>query len=171
MRKKEDNRLIIVGLVIIILLAIIAFSTREKEKVIDYDEMTKEEVQLIVEERVDNLESIELSGKNERERMEIYVSRFIEALETKKYSDAYEMLYEEFRNNYFPSLESFEKHIKSKFPSYISLEHTNFERIGETYVLWVTMSDILGSSDSAIEMNFVIRENSLNDFDLSFSVK
>ena len=169
--KKKDNKWIAVGLNVIILLALIAFSTREKKEVIDYEEMTNEEIKTVIDDKVSNLESIELSKKNERERMEVYVSKFIEAIETKKYEDAYDMLYSEFKTNYFPTLESFEKHVKTKFPSYISLEHTNIERNGEIYVLWVTMSDILGSSDSAIEMNFVVRENDLNDFDLSFSVK
>ena len=76
MRKKQDNRFIAVGLVVVILLALIAFSTREKEEVIDYDEMTNEEVQLVIENRISNLEVIELSEKNERERMEYYVSKF-----------------------------------------------------------------------------------------------
>lgn len=172
MRKKENNRWISIGLIIVILLAIIAFSTREKEEVIDYDEMTNEEIKLIVEERISNLETIELAEKNETERMEFYVSEFIEAIEEKKYEDAYDMLYDEFKTNYFPTLESFESHVKTKFPSFISLEHTNCERNGEVYVLWTTMRDVLGSSsDSTIEMNFVIKENDLNDFVLSFSVK
>ena len=170
MRKKQDNRFIAVGLVVVILLALIAFSTREKEEVIDYDEMTNEEVQLVIENRISNLEVIELSEKNERERMEYYVSKFTEAIETKKYEDAYEMLYDEFKTNYFPTLESFESYVKEKFPTFILIEHTNCERNGDVYVLWTTMSDVLGSSNSAIEMNFVVKENDLNDFVLSFSV-
>lgn len=170
MRKKEDNRLIVAGLVIVILLALIAFCTKEKKEVIDYDEMTNEEIQLVIENRISNLEVIELSEKNERERMEYYVSKFTEAIETKEYETAYEMLYDEFKENYFPTLESFETYIKEKFPKFISLDHTNCERNGEIYVLWTTMSDVLITSYNAVEMNFVIKENALNDFVLSFSV-
>ena len=51
-----------------------------------------------------------------------------------------------------------------------SLEHTNFERNGDVYILWVTMSNPLGGKDSGVEMNFVVQENDLNDFVMSFSV-
>ncbi len=52
----------------------------------------------------------------------------------------------------------------------ISLEHTNIERNGDVYVLWVTLNDPLASKDSGVEMNFVIQENALNDFVISFTV-
>lgn len=172
MRKKEDNRWITVGIIVIILLALIAFSTREKEEVIDYDEMTNEEIKLVIDNRVSNLKVIELSEKNETERMQYYVGEFAGAIEEKKYEDAYDMLYEEFRKNYFPTLESFETHVKTKFPAYMTLKHTNCERNGDVYVLWTTITDILAvDNTSSIEMNFVVKEYELNDFVLSFSVK
>ncbi len=172
MRKKEDNRWIAVGIIVIILLALIAFATKEKEEVIDYEEMTPEEIETIIENKAANLEKLELSEKNETERMQYYVKKFIRTIEEKNYEDAYEMLYKEFRNNYFSTLESFEKHVKEKFPSHMSLDYTNCERNGEIYILWVTMKDI-GAMEktSGIEMNFVVKENELNDFVLSFSVK
>ena len=52
-----------------------------------------------------------------------------------------------------------------------SVEHTNIERNGNTYILWVNISDSLGSKNSVQEYNFVIKENDLSDFELSFSVK
>ena len=58
----------------------------------------------------------------------------------------------------------------TKFPKMISLEHTNIERNGDVYVLWVTLNDPLASKDSGVEMNFVIQENALNDFVISFTV-
>ena len=53
----------------------------------------------------------------------------------------------------------------------MSLEHTNLERNGEIYVAWVTVYDLMKSKSEGIELNFVIKENELNDFELSFSAE
>ena len=53
-----------------------------------------------------------------------------------------------------------------------SLDFTNIERNGDTYVLWVTITDVINGSknDAGKEMNFVVRENEVNNIDLSFNV-
>ena len=170
MKVKQDNKFIIFGLIVVVLLGIFAISTIPKKEVINYDELSEDEIKIVVEESIDEMEKNELAGLGERDRMEFYVSKFITAVENKSYEEAYEMLYEDFRDNYFPTLEKFEEYAKTKFPSMFSLNHTNFERNGDVYVLWVTMTNPLGSKDSGIEMNFIVKENALNDFVMSFSV-
>lgn len=110
-----------------------------------------------------------LMNMEERDRIEYYFSRFIDAVESSSYDKAYEMLYDEYKKNYFPSLSEFEKYAKETFPSMMSVKHTNFERSGDVYVLFVTISDSL-SYGNENEMRFVIKENSYNDFTMSFSV-
>ena len=41
--------------------------------------------------------------------------------------------------------ERFETYAKDKLPVVFAMKHTNFERIGDTYVLWVDMQDALSS--------------------------
>lgn len=172
MKMKKDNKLLIIGIVIVIILAILAFATRKKsDEKIDYSNMTDEEVAIAVEEKVNEMQVNELGEMGERDRMEYYVSSFIKAVENSDYESAYEMLYDDFKTRYFSSLASFEEYAKTKFPSNIAMDYTNIERNGDVYVLWVTMSNPLGSRDSGVEMNFVVRENDLNDFDLSFTVQ
>jgi hypothetical protein len=170
MKKKKDNKLIIFGIIIVVILALIAYNTRKKTTKIDYDNMTDEEITAAVQEKIDTIEKNDLSTKGERDRMEYYVASFITDIENKEYEDAYDMLYEDFKTNYFPTLASFEEYVKSKFPKNITLTHNNFERNGDVYVMWVTVGDLLGSKDSGVEMNFVVQEYDLNDFALSFSV-
>lgn len=170
MKKKQDNKLIVFGLVIVVTLAIFAIGTIPKEEVINYDELSEDEIGTVIGENIEQIEKNELSTLGERDRMEFYVSKFIEAVENKSYEEAYNMLYDDFKKNYFPTLASFEEYAKTKFPSMFSIEHTNFERNGEIYVLFVTLSNPLGSKGSGIEMNFVVKENALNDFVMSFSV-
>lgn len=169
--RKKDNRLLIVGAGVVIVLGITAFiTTRNSNDELDYSSMTEEERAVVVQEKVDQMEKNELGQMGERDRIEHYVASFVEAIENKEYEDAYEMLYDEFKDNYFPTYVSFEEYAKTKFPSMISMEYTNIERNGTIYVVWVKMSNPLGSKDSGREMNFVVQENDLNDFDLSFQV-
>lgn len=170
MKRKKDDKLIIFGIVVVAILAIVAYVTAEKKPNLNYDEMTEDEVDIAVQQSINKMEKKDLSGLGERDRMEYYVSSFIEEVENGNYEEAYDMLYDDFKTNYFPTLASFEEYAKTKFPKMFSLEHTNIERNGDIYVLWVTLYNPLGSKNSGIEMNFIIQENDLNDFVMSFSV-
>ena len=169
MRKKKSNMstIIAVASVVVVIAIIISIS---RPKTVDYEDMTEEELQIAVQNKIDNMKVNELAGKGERERMEHYVKSFIDAVENKDYEEAYDMLYEDFKNNFFPKFDEFEKYAKSTFPSLCNIEYTNIERNGDVYVLWITLSDSLAGKDSAIEMNFVVQENDLNDFVISFTV-
>lgn len=171
MNKKKDNKLIIFGLIVVVILAVIAFSTKREDKSnINYQTMDSEEIQIAMEENIDNMIKNELSKLGERDRMEYYVSTFIKDIENKEYEEAYGMLYDQYRDNFFPTLDSFEEYVKSKFPKLCSVEYTNIERNGDIYVLWVTIKNALSSESPILEMNFVVQENDLNDFVMSFSV-
>lgn len=169
MRKKKSNMstIIAVASVVVVIAIIISVS---RPKTVNYDDMTEEELQMAVQNKIDNMKVSELAGKGERERMEHYVKSFIDAVENKNYEEAYDMLYEDFKNNFFPTLDDFEKYAKNTFPTLCNLEYTNIERNGDVYVLWITLSDSLSGKDSAVEMNFVVQENDLNDFVMSFTV-
>lgn len=171
MKIKKDNKLLFIVLAIILVLIIIAYSISEKSNnTSSYKGMTEEEVEIAVKESVNEMKKNDLGGKGERDRIEYYISSFITAIENKDYESAYEMLYEDFKKNYFPTFTSFEEYASTKFPREISLKYTNIERNGRIYVMWVELSNPLGSKDSKIEMNFIVQENDLNDFDLSFTV-
>lgn len=168
---RNNNRLYVVGITIVVIFGIMAFvTTNKKDESVDYSNMTNEEIEVAVKEEMNEITVNKLADLGERDRMEYYVGTFIKAVGNKDYESAYEMLYDDFKNTYFGTYSEFEEYAKSKFPTSISVEYTNLERNGDVYVLWVTISDILKSSDSDVEMNFVVQENGLNDYKLSFSV-
>lgn len=171
MKKIDSNKVILIGIGIIIVLFIIVFCLELKEKELDYSELSEDEVNLAIQEEIDDIHVNELSKLGEDDRIEQYISRFMEKIDNEEYETAYGMLYEDFKTNYFPTLESFEKYAKENFPKLMSLEHTNLERNGEIYVAWVTVYDLMKSKSEGVEMNFVIKENELNDFELSFSAE
>lgn len=168
MRIKKRNKLIWLSAIVILLLLLNAYVS--KKDTVNYSELTQEETIEKVNEEINDMQVSKLSSMSERDRMEYYVSKFVKAIEEKQYESAYNMLYDEFKTNYFPTLSSFEEYVKTKFPRMISFQHNNFERNGDYYILFITMSNLLGSKDDKIEINFVVKENDLNDFVLSFSV-
>lgn len=169
MKKKDRTLAILIGVSVVVVIAGIVI-TKNNNKEPDYSQMTEEERIVAINENIDKMEITELSEMNERERMERYVGKFLEAVRNEKYETAYGMLYEDFKERYFQTLEDFESYAKTKFSSRVSAEYTNIERNGEIYVLWVNISNPLKSKSEAKEINFVIQENALNDFVLSFSV-
>ena len=166
--KKKVKRKQVIMICIVFILAIFNIILIYKHNIIKEDSLQiEEETQKIRNEKIVN----KLADMNERERMEYYIATFVNYIESKEYEKAYELLYDEFRQRYFPTLEDFTKYAEETFPTMMNIEHDNIERNGEVYVLWIYVSDILnGEKDDKKAMNVVIKENNLNDFVLSFSV-
>ena len=175
-RNNTNFQYLIIFCIIIVITLIISVTFLENMKMEDKkisEEQVKVEIQKQKETNMKNSESSviinKLSEMGERDRMEYYFSQFIKAIEAKNYEQAYEMLYDDFKNNYFPSFENFESYAKKTFPKMMSVEHTNFERSGDVYVLFVEISDLL-SPDGSKKMTFVVKEEELNGYIMSFSV-
>ena len=122
----------------------------------------------------DNANEKEIEGlqtADERTRMQQYCGKFIRYIENKEYSKAYEYLYPDFKNNYFPTLEEFSAYVQEKFPKdLIIVDYTNIERQGQYYILFTTITTPLDTNYS-MEQEFFLVENDFNDFMISFEVK
>ncbi len=111
-----------------------------------------------------------LSGLGEGERMEYYCAEYFKCLEDGDYDGAYNLLYTEFKKNYFPTVEEFEKYVKKTYPEYWALQYDDITRQGDLYVLRLKILDVLGSRDNEKVQRIVIKENTYNDFVVSFQV-
>ena len=169
--KKKNLKLLIILAIIIILILIILVIVANKKN--DEGVVTQQELAEIdskyQEER--NLEIVkDLSGKTEQQRMQYYCGTFFNLVSSKNYEKAYELLYSEYKENYFPNLANFEVYFKEYFPSDFALSYSNFERLGDIYILMVTVKDTVnGSYGHSFDMYVVIKENALNDYVISFS--
>ena len=113
-----------------------------------------------------------LKTLGERDRMERYFGKYIGYIEEEEYEKAYNLLYEEFKQNYFKTLDDYVKYIKETYPEMISVEYTNIERQGQYYVLFVDIVDLMATSgnENKISQNIVIYETDYNEFYISFSL-
>ena len=149
-KKKLKTKRIAILISSIIVIIIISFSLINKK---DNVEINSQEIK---EQQEEQKIISKLEDMNERNRMEYYLSVFINYLENEDYQSAYDLLYDEF---------------KQTFPRMMNIQHDNIERNGDVYVLWINVSDLVnGGPNDKKEMNVVIKENDFNDFVISFSI-
>ena len=181
---KEKNKLnyLILIIVILILIAINLyifinnyFNTEESlgeinnlnnvEINTDYELVSEEEEE---ENRINKIASL-----TEKQRMQTYFGQYISYIESKNYEEAYNLLYDGFKQTYFKTLEEFKDYAINNYPNNIVVEYTDIQRQGTIFILTVKVKDALNSIDQEgiEEQQVVIIENSTNDFKLSFEVQ
>lgn len=111
-----------------------------------------------------------LKKMTERDRMEYYFSEFISYIKNEEYSKAYDLLYPEFKQNYFKSVEDFREYVIKTYPDSVGFSYNNIERQGKIYVLMINIIDPDKKIGEGKSQRIVIQENDFNDFVLSFQV-
>lgn len=170
-KKQRKALMISIGIIIVILLTVLfALLFIKQNRQISSGSGEATLVTNEIEEANNKSELENLYKMSEQERITYYCANFFKLVDTKNYDKAYNLLYSEYKENYFPTQESFSKYMEDYFPEDFSLSYTNFERLGNIYVLWVDVKDTLnGSRGHNFSMNVVIQENDFNDYVLSFS--
>ncbi len=173
MDKKIVNILLIIGVLVMIAINILIFINNNQEKNVtnitsenifqpNNYQMTNEEMQNKIDDRITNMP--------ERSRMQTYFGTFINYIEKRDYENAYKLLNEDFRNNYFKSIQDFENYF-TNYPKNIVVNYTDIDRQGELFVLTVEIKDLFDNNFNAITKRVVIREKGVNDFTISFQVE
>ena len=175
MNKKLKIILVIIGILILIVLNLLVYINAHTQN--ENTNTTENVINTIVEHNIATEEETEQSRKEmlnsypEATRMKVYVGQYISAIDSKDYETAYNLLYENFRNTYFKTLEDFQNYAEQKYPDEIVVEYLNMEREGTMYIVTISITDQLNRDTPAIQQNIVIQENDLNDFVLSFNVE
>lgn len=173
--KKRDVFLIIAILVLVIINLIVFVKEYAKPKLHNQGNPGKistvksEKEEAIVPKNDEEL-ILKLSKMKERDRIEYYCGEYIKKIEQKDYESAYNLLYPEFKEKYFPTLTSFKEYIEKTYPKDFALDYDDITRQGKIYVLRLKILDILGSKENEKIQRVVILENDYNNFVLSFQV-
>lgn len=166
MNKKIVAIIVVLILVVVVVLAILISKRKNSPK-------TPEEfAQIEIKYQEDRNEQIKKSlyEKSEQERVQFYCSSFFKLISSKNYEEAYKLLNSDYKENYFPTLTNFKKYFEDYFPLNIALDYKNFERLGDIYILTVNVKDTVnGSYGHNFTMYVVIKENAVNEYELSFS--
>lgn len=174
MDRKVKIILIVIVILILIALNIMVYVNEHTNKNESKEENvinTIVEHNIATEEETDSSRKEMLSDYPEASRIKAYIGQYFSAIDYKDYETAYNILYENFKNTYFKTLEEFEIYAKEKYPDEIMVEYTNMEREGTMYIMTVKITDTLNKDYQPFEQNIVVLENNLNDFVLSFNVE
>lgn len=182
---KEKNKLLYIILTMIILILIAVniklfinnqFNVSQNENEVSDNKILNQNINtnyntVSAEEDEENRTN-KIATLTERQRMQTYFGTYISYVENEKYQEAYNLLYDGFKQNYFPSIENFTNYVQNNYPSNIVVEYTNIERQGTIFILTVKIRDALNdSTQTEVQENrVVVMENATNDFKLSFEV-
>ena len=152
--KKEDEVVVVPN----------AAQRREQEQQ-ELEEKIKNEQEEAEKEELEKLKQME-----ERDRMEYYFSKFISYIKLDEYSKAYDLLYPEFKENYFKTEKDFINYAKKLYPKSVAFSYNDIQRQGYVYVLIIDVIDTSKSTENRKSQRIVIKEDGFNNFVLSFQV-
>lgn len=168
----KDIILIIIVLILIVINLILFIKienvkSNPEDEISEYSSLTNTSIETKSEEEQ---ELEKLQKMTERDRMEYYFSKFIKYIKDEEYTKAYNLLYPEFRDTYFKTVEDFRDYVKKLYPSSVGFAYNNIERQGYIYVLMIDIIDPNKKVGEEKSQRIVIQENDFNDFVLSFQV-
>lgn len=111
-----------------------------------------------------------LKEKTEAERIKTYLGSYLKYIETKDYDSAYNLLYPEFKQNYFPTIEDYKKYIQEQdYPDLMTIDYDSISTQGELYIVTIRIGNMTARSETQkVEKDFIIKENNYNDYLISF---
>lgn len=150
------------------------YEENEKQKKIDTEaeaQAKAEEEAAWTEEAMEEARLLDLKSKGEADRMYTYFYNYITLVEGGEYEEAYSKLYEEFKTQYFPTLDEYIEYVKQRYPLFIATQYKGIERQGEYYILTVEIWDSIAKENiSILTQKFVMHEKGFNDYEISFQV-
>ena len=178
---KENKKLVYIILIIVILI-LLAINLKifmnnyigksNSDNQIKSNAITQKTSNIVSNDQDDKNREEKIATLSEKNRMQTYFGRYISYIETKDYQNAYNLLYEEFKKTYFPTLNDFEKYVIEKYPNNMVINYKDISREGKIYILKLQIKDALTSNinEEGKEIQVVIMEEDLNNFKISFEV-
>ena len=120
---------------------------------------------------VESEEFIDLYEQStEQEKVTTNISKLISWINEKNYLQVYNKLDNEFRQNNFPTLETFEEYINNNFFDNGIMTIENIEKISDYYICDVSIASGYGVSSEEKTFNFIMQLLEGTDFVMSFNV-
>lgn len=108
-------------------------------------------------------------SSDEQNKVMMNIDKWIQMLNNRDYTAAYNLLDETYRNNTFGSEEQFETIMREKLPSHYKAEYSGFSKENKTYIQPITLKDIMGESEDSIQISVIMQLKEELDFVMSFS--
>lgn len=99
------------------------------------------------------------------------IDKWIEMLNNRDYSAAYNLLDKTFRNEKFGSEENFEQYMREKYPLHYKVGYGQFSDENGTFVQEIVLTDITEEDKSEIQNSIIMQLKENQDFVMSFGVE
>lgn len=111
------------------------------------------------------------SSANVQRKVMMNVDKWVQMLNNRDYTAAYNVLDETFRNNNFGSEEKFETYMRTNYPLHYQIKFSSFSEEGITYVQHITLIDINSEDGKEKELDIIMKLKDGIDFVMSFSIE
>lgn len=169
MKNKKVILALMIILVIVAIAILVIINNIKKQPTTD-NTTPSNEVHMKTDEQINSEDIEKLKSMSEKERIRFYVSKYISYIETNEYEKAYALLYDDFKANYFPTVQDFKNYVKNKYPDIITMNNSSIKREGKYYILTMTFADMIEDKKNFAQ-KFIVVENNYNDFVLSFQAE
>lgn len=114
----------------------------------------------------------EYEKSDEQNKVMMNIDKWIQMLNNRDYTSAYNMLDETFKNNKFNGDENvFEEYMRNKYPLHYKASYVQFKKqSGDIYVQQVFLLEIGGETEQGEEINIVMKLEGDTEFVMSFEV-
>lgn len=110
-------------------------------------------------------------SSNEQDKVMMNIDKWVQMLNNRDYTSAYNVLDETYRNNTFGNEVRFESIMKEILPLHYEIEYNKFSEEGKTYLLDITLKDITGENEETTSISVFMQLNEDLDFVMSFSIE
>ena len=110
-------------------------------------------------------------SSDEEYKVAMNIDKWIQMLNNRDYTNAYNVLDETFRNNNWGSEEAFEQYMRDNFPLHYDVEYTTYSNEGSTYVQQINLTDITVENEGKISLNIIMQLKNNYEFVMSFSMQ
>ena len=112
----------------------------------------------------------EYEQATEQEKVTTNISKVVQWINTKDYTQIYNKLDEEFKQNNFSDLDTFETYIQENFFSFNNMEVQSIEKISDNYICEVQLSSGYGLASEQVTKTFIMQLKEGTDFVMSFTI-
>ena len=110
-------------------------------------------------------------SSNEEYKVAMNIDKWVQMLNNRDYTHAYEVLDETFKSNNWGSVEAFEQYMRESFPLHYEVEYATYSSEGSTYVQQINLTDITGETEGTISLNIIMQLKDNYEFVMSFSLQ
>ena len=112
----------------------------------------------------------EYDSAETQKKVQMNIDKWVQMLNNRDYSSAYNLLDETFRNNTFGSQEKFEKYMKENYSLQYSITYNEYKEENDISIMSITLKDILGKNETTRDLKIIMQLNNNYDFVMSFEI-